>query len=88
VAHSYRIQVHCLQPSCDFYQWIVKENLDVTLLEATLGCQDFTCPTHGPQSARPFQAEVKRIFTKSKRRSTSRSARHRTAQRAVEQLAQ
>jgi hypothetical protein len=39
------------------------DNLPLTL-EEVYACEwEFDCPNHGAQWARPFQAEVKKVFT-------------------------
>ena len=68
MAHSYRIRHHCLQGDCNFYKWTIKENERITLAEVYRKEWDFDCPNHGPQRAKPFQAEeVNRVFLARKR---------------------
>jgi hypothetical protein len=67
MSQSYRVRYAC--PQGDFYQWAVLENLDMTLQQVYNTDWDFTCPIHGPQHAKPFQAEVKKSFKRSESRS-------------------
>jgi len=58
---SYRIHHRC--PEGDYYKWAVIDNLPLTLEEVYASEWEFDCPDHGVQWARPFQAEIKRVFT-------------------------
>jgi hypothetical protein len=60
MGQNYRVRYRCRQG--DFDQWAVLENLDMKLQQVYTTDWDFTCPTHGPQHAKPFQAEVKKPF--------------------------
>jgi hypothetical protein len=57
---SYRIRFRC--PRGDYYKWAVVENLAMTLQQVYGAHWKFDCPAHGAQSARPFQAEIKKVI--------------------------
>jgi hypothetical protein len=57
---TYRVRYRC--PHGDFYEWALRENLNMTLQEVYNMDWDFTCPSHGPQRAKPFEAQVKKSF--------------------------
>jgi hypothetical protein len=66
MSQSYRVRYAC--PQGDFFQWAIIEKLDITLQEVYGTDWDFICPTHGPQHAKPFQAEVKKSFERGESR--------------------
>jgi hypothetical protein len=55
---KYRLRLRC--PHGDFYDWIVTDDVGLTLDQIYRSEWDFVCPTHGPQRELPFQAEEKR----------------------------
>jgi hypothetical protein len=63
VSPIYRLRLRCSHG--DFLYWIVSENLDLSLEEACEREWNFSCPNHGPQRGRPFQAELKRVIPES-----------------------
>lgn len=54
---SYRIQVAC--PHMDHAEWMVVETLPLSLAGVSNTYWEFDCPVHGPQRAKPLQAEEK-----------------------------
>src|SRR5207245_8448040 len=55
---SYRVQLSC--PHMDHAEWVVMENLYLSL-EGILNTQwEFDCPVHGTQHEKPLQAEEKK----------------------------
>jgi hypothetical protein len=63
---SYRLRLRC--SVCDFHLWTVREDVELTLEEVYNNDWDFTCPMHGPQRGKPFQAEIKRTTHINRRR--------------------
>ena len=58
MAKSYRVELAC--PHMDHTEWVVMENLYLSL-EGILNTQwEFDCPLHGTQHEKPLQAEEKR----------------------------
>jgi hypothetical protein len=57
---DYRLRFCC--PACGLYFWTLREDIALTLQEVYALDWDFTCPTHGLQRGKPFQAEPRRII--------------------------
>jgi len=58
LAKSYRVELAC--PHMDHTEWVVMENLYLSL-EGILNTRwEFDCPVHGTQHEKPLQAEEKR----------------------------
>jgi hypothetical protein len=55
---SYRIQLVCRH--MDHAQWVVVENVDLSLTDMFNTPRNFLCPVHGKQREKPLQAEEKR----------------------------
>lgn len=74
MTQSYRLRLRC--PHGDFFHWMVGEKLELSLEEVYERKWEFSCPAHGPQRERPFQAELRRDLAKAR---PTRDGSHGTA---------
>jgi hypothetical protein len=71
-----KLPVAIEMPHGDFFHWMVGEKLELSLEEVYERKWEFSCPAHGPQRERPFQAELRRDLAKAR---PTRDGSHGTA---------